>query len=462
MANSVERRIIRGSAVALAILTLVLVFKPNLEGFVTSDGSYKSPASDESYVSPKSDDSYESPVVGEGYIAPKIDESWDSPESDESYESPTTGPGFVRPEAGPGFVSPGGEPEDDFIVTNQTTDKPAGKPKKIELGKLPKGPIDEKYVGGWRPYQLTHYFKKGGHTTAPTPTDLALNLHSDGTWTWGVNEGTWEVSQISDADWEKWGIRADFEKKIVFHGWPYGGVDTTVDGPVEESRNYVDYVWAVYDAEPPAAPDSAQDWLRFAAGPYTPKEEEIFSELNLVGKWGIHAPGVVFKGREGGREGSLATYEWEVKFATTTILELNADNTWAFGKTSGRWKILPIEGKDWEKWDLEYYGPKKKLVLEGWENEIEEHRNIADGPIEASSGQVDFFWVNSRVTFEETQETSQMLQLKFRPYESASSYLTTKVIGAGKVTADDGRIICGPDDDSWGARRGRFFMRHSW
>jgi len=451
MANSIERWIINGTLPALLVILMLGLFtEPNLTGFVTSDGSYKSPTSDGSYKSPTSDNSYESPTVGPGYIAPKIDESWEAPKEGPGFQKPEVGPGFIRPEVGSGFVKPDTA---EFTIINQTIDKP----KKNESDKkLPKGPIDDKYVGGWTPYQLTNYWKKGGHKTAPTPTDLVLNLHKDGTWTWGRNEGTWEVSSISDEDWKKWGITGDFQKKIIFHGWPYGGVETTVDGPVEEIPTYVDYIWAVYDAEPPEVEDSAQAWLRFAPGPYTPKEEAVFSDLSLIGKWGIHAQGVVYKGRQGYEE------VWEVKFATTTILELKDDKTWAFGDSKGTWKVIPIEKKDWKKWDLEFYGPKKKLVLEGWENEAEDSKNIADGPIEASSGQVDFFWINAWIKLDRAEPKPQTLSLKFRPYESASAYLTTQVIGSGKVTTDDNKINCNQKDDAWGARRGRFFMRYAW
>src|SRR3989338_2224015 len=276
MANSIEKLIINSSLPVLLVLVVFgLLSELNLTGMVTSDGSYKPPTSDGSYKSPTSDNSYKSPTAGPGYIAPKIDESWEAPKEGPGFQKPEVGPGFVGPEVGPGFVKPDTA---EFTIVNQTTEKP----KKNQTVILPRGPIDEKYVGGWRPYQLTNYFKKGGHKTVPTPTDLALNLHKDGTWTWGTNEGTWEVAPITDEDWKKWDITGDFQKKIVFHGWPYGGIDTTVDGPVEEIPIYVDYLWAVYNAEPPHAEDSAQAWMRFAPGPYTKKEEEVFSDRKSV------------------------------------------------------------------------------------------------------------------------------------------------------------------------------------
>lgn len=436
MPSSIERWIISYS---LPILLVILVFgvltEPSYTGMVESDGSYKSPVSDNSYKSPTSDNSYESPTVGSGYVAPKIDESWEAPKEGPGFQRPEVGPGFEKPEIGPGFIRPSTV---NFTPDNQTAEK---QKVKIEPGKLPKGPIDEKYVGGWRPYQLTNYFKEGGHKTARTPSDLTLNLHKDGTWTWGRDEGTWEVAEISDEDWKKWGIKADFQKKIIFYGWPYGGVQTTVDGPIEEQPESVDYIWAIYNAVPPAAPSPAQAWLRFAPGPYIQKEEELFSDLSLIGKWGIHAPSVVYKGRKGGGKGIGDEYEWEIKFPITTILLINEDKTWSWGPTKGTWKVLPIEDNDWKRWGREYYGPRKKLVLEGWENLAEGSNNSADGPIEASSGQVDFFWVFSLVKFDE-QEAPEKLQLNFRPFETEETYLTIQLIGSGNVLTDDNLLSC--------------------
>ncbi|MDP3741869.1 MAG: hypothetical protein Q8R15_00995 [Candidatus Micrarchaeota archaeon] len=76
-------------------------------------------------------------------------------------------------------------------------------------------------------------------------------------------------------------------------------------------------------------------------------------------------------------------------YTNTQVLELRGDNTWKLSSSSGRWRVENITAADWENWQIEPYGPEKKIILDGWNGAI------ADGPIEESDDKtrVDFFWV---------------------------------------------------------------------
>ncbi len=104
---------------------------------------------------------------------------------------------------------------------------------------------------------------------------------------------------------------------------------------------------------------------------------------SLVGNWRSYPQRLYFDAG-----GSL-----KVDTPSSRKLELKANGKWVFGSSSGTWKLANIEAKDWTKWGIEPYGPKKKIVLNNW------NKKIAYGPIEESSikGQVDFIWVIYRV-----------------------------------------------------------------
>ncbi len=450
MPRSIHRWMLSISVPALlAFLVFMLFTEPQPTGMIasdggytspTSDGGYKSPTSDNSYESPTSDNSYESPTAGPGFVAPKIDESWDAPTTGPGFERPEVGPGFEKPQIGGGFERIGtynvsfnesgekiikrvldmpklniSDKKEDVIIKND--------PKKPKAE--PKGPIDESSVGGWKVYAESHYYKKGGSKFA-SPTLTQMNLHDDGTYDYGGHEGSWEASTITEDDWKKWGMKNEkFDKKLIFHGWP-DGVDGMADGPIEDTSYGARYLWAVYDAEPPETAESAQVWVRFVPAPYNPKvEDDSFSELSLIGKWGLHFTGLRLN--EKGK--------WVKKVDTTTILELKADKTWTFGTSQGTWKVLPIEDEDWQKWGVDPYGPKKKIVLENFGDDG------GSGPIEAYKGEVSFFWAMYKATNPETGKQASF-QKKFRPYENPVAYLTAEVEGSGQISSDDSKLSC--------------------
>lgn len=75
----------------------------------------------------------------------------------------------------------------------------------------------------------------------------------------------------------------------------------------------------------------------------------------------------------------------------TRHLELRANGRWEFGSSSGSWSVRAIDDADWSRWGVDSYGPTRKIVLAGWNG------SEGDGPIEESSGGVDFVWVIYRV-----------------------------------------------------------------
>ncbi len=108
------------------------------------------------------------------------------------------------------------------------------------------------------------------------------------------------------------------------------------------------------------------------------------SSKSLVGSWRAYPQNLYFDAG-----GSL-----RVNTPSSRKLELKANGKWAFGSSSGTWKIEDIKNADWKKWGVNSYGPKKKIVLNNW------NKKGADGPIEESStvkGRVDFMWVIYRV-----------------------------------------------------------------
>lgn len=432
----------------LAFLVFMLFTEPQSTGMVTSDGgwkspqsdgSYTSPTSDGSYESPASDNSYESPTTGPGYVAPTIDESYESPTTGPGFQTPETGSGFLRPQIGPGFLDPSlfdanvtgtngnettevrdatPEKRDNLQRDNasQTNDTSGGKGERQEQ----KGPIDRTLIGSWRIYSESVYFKKGGYEFA-SPATSALNLRGDGTWAFGGAQGTWTVLPIADDDWSAWGIgKKEFTKKLVLSGW--NGRETM--GPIEDTSYGGKFLWAVYDAEPPEVKDSAQVWVKFAPAPA--QQDEIFSESQLTGRWKLHS-----QGRYQDEQG-----QWVFESDLTRILEIREDRSWDYGPSKGTWKTAPIEDADWQRWQILPYGPTRKLILENW------NEKGAEGPIEASSGQVSFFWMIQAIQYE-GKPKPQWYQYKFVPLESDLVELAIEKTGSGDVSSDEGNIACG-------------------
>ncbi len=119
---------------------------------------------------------------------------------------------------------------------------------------------------------------------------------------------------------------------------------------------------------------------------------------------GCTAPGV---GQVDGFESKLVG-NWRSFSDThnTQLLQLHSDNTWSLSSSRGTWRVENITSSDWEKWGIETYGPIQKIVLDGWNDAS------ADGPIEESETQIDFFWVIYNVNLEVYGEERQV-QIKY-------------------------------------------------
>ncbi len=118
----------------------------------------------------------------------------------------------------------------------------------------------------------------------------------------------------------------------------------------------------------------------------------------LVGTWSVYSSRIFYDAGGAGAEGT--SYQ---------TISMSQQGTWDFGGSTGKWSVQPITDADWAKWKVPSYGPKYKMVLEGWNNAT------ADGPIEMDpkvQGYVDFFWTIYRVSPPLVQNAGQ-IQTKF-------------------------------------------------
>ena len=117
--------------------------------------------------------------------------------------------------------------------------------------------------------------------------------------------------------------------------------------------------------------------------------------VEFVGDWRVYSETLFYDaGGSGGSDSSAST---------TRELSLNDDGAWEFGSSNGTWYVTTIDAADWNRWGVEDYGPQRKVVLEGWNDDV------ADGPIEESEAGVDFLWVIYRVD----EPSPGVVQMKF-------------------------------------------------
>ncbi len=116
------------------------------------------------------------------------------------------------------------------------------------------------FVGSWRVYSERLFYDIGGAGSMAVPLTRPLEISKEGTWAFGDSKGTWEVSEITDADWTRWGISSyGPAKKMTLDGWN----EATADGPIEESSGRVDFIWVIYHVEPPQVQNAGTVWLKF-------------------------------------------------------------------------------------------------------------------------------------------------------------------------------------------------------
>lgn len=119
---------------------------------------------------------------------------------------------------------------------------------------------DPAFVGSWRIFSERIFYDIGGAGSAAVPVTRNLELLKDGTWKFGDSKGKWTVTEITSEDWARWGINSyGPTRKITMDGWN----KATADGPVEEEKNQIDFIWVVYHVEPPQVQNAGTVWLKF-------------------------------------------------------------------------------------------------------------------------------------------------------------------------------------------------------
>ena len=125
---------------------------------------------------------------------------------------------------------------------------------------ISEAPANENFVGKWRIYSEYIYYDTGGSNWLDTPSTRQLELKSGGKWTFGSSTGTWEIKEITEADWANWGVDSyGPTRKMVLNNWNKVGAD----GPIEETESGVDFIWVIYRAEPPVVQVPGQIQIKF-------------------------------------------------------------------------------------------------------------------------------------------------------------------------------------------------------
>ena len=71
---------------------------------------------------------------------------------------------------------------------------------------------DPAFLGSWRIFSERIFYDIGGAGSAAVPVTRNLELLKDGTWKFGDSKGKWTVTEITAADWTRWGINEKGEK----------------------------------------------------------------------------------------------------------------------------------------------------------------------------------------------------------------------------------------------------------
>lgn len=117
--------------------------------------------------------------------------------------------------------------------------------------------------GAWRVYSATIYYDDGRRGSDDPVRYGRLELRQDASWQFGTSTGAWSIEDITEADWARWAIPAyGPSQKLVLSGWSGG----TADGPIETSDGQVNFLWAIYHADPPAVSAPGTVWLKFGRG----------------------------------------------------------------------------------------------------------------------------------------------------------------------------------------------------
>jgi hypothetical protein len=116
-------------------------------------------------------------------------------------------------------------------------------------------------IGKWRVLSARVIYKTGGDDFVNEPNSTPrLDIAASGTWSYGSKTGTWSISKITAADWNRWDEGPYGPKtKLVLTGWPGG----TGQGPIELSAaGKVTSLWVIFDAKPPSVPAAGRLHLK--------------------------------------------------------------------------------------------------------------------------------------------------------------------------------------------------------
>lgn len=142
----------------------------------------------------------------------------------------------------------------------------------------------------------------------------------------------------------------------------------------------------------PAENEEVQGQIEFPGLPIDTNEQEVeeggniaagtSTEEEFVGAWKLYSERLFYD--EGGGGSTLSASSGT---ASTQKLFFNADGSWEYGSSKGKWIVADILPEDWIAWKIDSFESTRKIILDGW------NKGSASGPIEESGGNVDFVWV---------------------------------------------------------------------
>ncbi|AJF60800.1 MAG: hypothetical protein J4224_01350 [Candidatus Diapherotrites archaeon] len=225
-------------------------------------------------------------------------------------------------------------------------------------------------------------------------TGKAGDLDLRATQVWTIDSDNWGymVTYAADAqDFDKHSSTvAKMIESVEFYvpeGYNPEQQDNGVEqqGTVQEQYNGATQANNEIEEVPPAQPENI-----------VPPDFGEPSIENLVGAWRVYSEVLYY---DSGGMNYLET-------PTTLRLFLEPDLTWGYESSSGTWRIEQIQDSDWQNWGVTEYGPKYKIVLNGWNG------SSADGPLDQSANGVDFVWIIYRAEPPVTSAPGQ-IQMKF-------------------------------------------------
>ncbi|MBI2660579.1 hypothetical protein HYX07_05445 [Candidatus Woesearchaeota archaeon] len=122
---------------------------------------------------------------------------------------------------------------------------------------------DPAFVGSWSIFSERIFYNIGGAGSMAVPVTRNLELLKDGAWKFGDSNGKWTMTEITSEDWTRWGVNPyGPTRKVVLDKWN----NAVADGPVEESKGYVEFIWVIYHVEPPQVQNAGTVWMKFGHG----------------------------------------------------------------------------------------------------------------------------------------------------------------------------------------------------